>query len=138
MNGIEMRDDFTRNLAVQMKVQEITNAEYDTDKFIAMMYECMYSKVLDAALNGRTLDEAYKHYMENEFPRDMNDVSAENLLECHDSGYVGGTNIIWELPDGTKGEVEFDAVDEEKVAILWYRFCQENKIIEVEYIDPDE
>lgn len=129
--------DFSKHLVEEKKEQHITEDEYDVEGFTRSMYSCLYSRLLDMTLEGKDLGTAYSYYMENIFANDVIDVAAENLLECHDSGYVGGVDIFWELPDGKKGEVGFDAVEEEYIAILWYRFCKKNGFIEVETVGLD-
>lgn len=106
------------------------------------MSEAMYHILDRVQRMGVTPQQAYEDYMAYEgtwgFEADIGDVAAECLFENHDSGYLGTTDIFWKTPDGRQGEASFDAADEEFVAILWYRYCLKNGLIETEYSDEEE
>ena len=61
-------------------------------------------------------------------------MGAVNRLPQKGEKMIQITNIQFINEDGKEDETQFDTHDEEELARLWWIFCKENKLINVEKI----
>lgn len=141
VNADQFRTEVTRRFIAYCKDNDlVTVREFDHDRAYDYVLSYSASYVLRLIEEGDDIRKAYRRFLDDQNARwKLNDVLtksvAEATYEMHDGGYVGSTEIRWLFRE--PGKVDFDAVDTESVAMLWFRFCLENGLIRARCYDRE-